>query len=289
MTTRTYRTVEGEVFPWQSQREQYPASHDPGFVLQVVEVDSHPVECLLMYDDDRELVGILNRYPSGYPGLEEPMAINIWVDPARQRRGLGTRLMAEGERRWGPYDWDAQQVTSAGHGLFEAYRNAPQPKDRSSVLSGLETQGGKRTMNRASRRAENKGSKQMASRNAGVALDPQAKIKLDPPEQAGTISVAEAAEIRERTRLLEAQQKLLTEKQDEVNDIAKMATLLRMESMAYVKNLCQDRGLDLRDDYNVQSESGIIWRTASAPPAILEDTAPAPVEDLAGANGKDEK
>lgn len=126
MTARKYRPVPGVVFSWESQAVQYEPTGNPGFRLQVEHIDgdlAHPIDCLLVYDDDRQLAGILNRYVNGFPGWEEPRSINIWVNPARQRQGYGTRLLAEAERRWGPIDWDAQRVTPAGLRLAESYRN----------------------------------------------------------------------------------------------------------------------------------------------------------------------
>lgn len=104
-----------------------------------------------------------------------------------------------------------------------------------------------------------------------------ARQPLSDPEQAGTISVAEAAEIRERKRLREKYEADLKAKQDEANDIAKIITLLRMENEQFLTKLLRDRDLNLDDDYNVMSESGLIWRTAiGIQPAevTVEDTEP---------------
>lgn len=129
---RQYRRVGAPALSWASQVVQYEPQGNPGFLLRVEHIDGypeHPIECLLLYDSDRALVGILNRYPVGFPGWEEPMAINIWVDPTRQRRGLGTALLAEAEHRWGPIDWAAQRVTPAGYGLAESYRDRTESND----------------------------------------------------------------------------------------------------------------------------------------------------------------
>lgn len=85
---------------------------------------------------------------------------------------------------------------------------------------------------------------------------------LDPPEQAGTISVAEAAEIRERKRLIEAAQDRLKAMQEEASDLSKTIQLLRVENRAFLESLCRARGLSLQDGYNVESDTGVIWRTA---------------------------
>ena len=92
---------------------------------------------------------------------------------------------------------------------------------------------------------------------------------LDQPEQVGSISVAEAAEIRERKRLREKYETDFQAKQDELGDIAKVITLLRVENEQYLQKLLRERSLSAANDYNVQSESGIIWCTAV--PASAED------------------
>lgn len=107
---------------------------------------------------------------------------------------------------------------------------------------------------------------------------------IDPPEQAGTISVGEAAEIRERKRLIEAAQDRFKVTQDDLADQAKIIQLLRVENRKYLESLCETRGLDLRDGYDVASESGIIWRTAKAveaTTAVAESVPVTPEEPVA--------
>jgi hypothetical protein len=108
----------------------------------------------------------------------------------------------------------------------------------------------------------------------------QARKPLAEPEQVGTISVAEAGEIRERKRLREKYEADLKAKQDELSDVAKVVTLLRVENEQFLQRLLRDRSLPLEDDYNVQSETGLIWRTAEAirPREVtIEETTPVAV------------
>lgn len=112
-----------------------------------------------------------------------------------------------------------------------------------------------------------------------------ARQPLAQPEQVGSISVAEAAEIRERRRLREKQEldvkdfetRLLAE-QTELDDKRKVLTLLRVEHEQFLQRLLRDRGLPMDDDYNINSESGLIFRTARSvptmPPEIVEQTKP---------------
>lgn len=93
---------------------------------------------------------------------------------------------------------------------------------------------------------------------------------LKEPEQVGSISVAEAAEIRERRRLREKYEADMKVKQDEIQDIAKVLTILRLENESYLQKLLRERGLKMDDDYNVQSDTGVIWRTAVSVEPVSE-------------------
>lgn len=138
-------------------------------------------------------------------------------------------------------------------------------------------------MNRAQRRSSDRRTvRPMAKNGKSVTTREQMfRRPLPQPEQAGTIGVGEAAEIRERNRLIEQQQKAVKAKQDEANDAAKMLTLLRMESGSFLQSLCRERGLNLDDTYNVESESGIIWRTAIGVPESEMAIKEVPAETVA--------
>jgi len=115
---------------------------------------------------------------------------------------------------------------------------------------------------------------------------------LNPPEEVGSISVAEAAEIRERRRLSESIQAQVKAKQDELNDLMKIGTVIRTEHRSYLEGLCRARGLDTRDDYNIETESGVILRTARSieaplPPVIEETTEAEPVAAEPNGSTKD--
>ena len=113
-----------------------------------------------------------------------------------------------------------------------------------------------------------------------------AREKVDPPETAATITVAEAGEIRERKRLMERLGEKVKAKQDELNDLVKIAQLMRIEHQQYLTSICRSYGLDLNDDYNVESESGVIWRTSRpAKVAAIEETAPVEAAPVAATNG----
>lgn len=119
------RSVDGPLLTWLSQWRQYPSVAEPGFHHKVEYIADHPepIDCLTLYDERHELIAILNHYPDGFPGWEEPRAINLWVEPRHQRQGIGQRMLAEFERRFGPIDWNAQRVSPAGRRLVERYRS----------------------------------------------------------------------------------------------------------------------------------------------------------------------
>jgi hypothetical protein len=94
--------VPDEVMPtWESQAVQYPRKGPAGisYFRGQATADYH-VDCLLYRNDDGELVGILNRFPRDFPPYERAGAINVWVRPDHQRRGIATDLAYECSLRW---------------------------------------------------------------------------------------------------------------------------------------------------------------------------------------------
>ena len=53
--------------------------------------------------------------------LEQAGNLNLWVHPRRQRRGIGSALLAEADKRWGPIEWHRQKFTPEGRALVETY------------------------------------------------------------------------------------------------------------------------------------------------------------------------
>jgi hypothetical protein len=115
------------------------------------------------------------------------------------------------------------------------------------------------------------------------AAAPQGTVRerVEPPEVVGDISVAEAQEIKERKRLIEAAVDKFKEGQDRLNDEAKVITLLRSENRMFLEGLLRAHSLDASDDYNIDSDLGRIVRVARAinTPPVVETTEEAePVE-----------
>lgn len=115
-----------ELYSWGSQAEQYRAQRKPGVHYERHYVGgkldrpgpgTDPVDCLLFYDADRQLAGILNHYPTT-TFWEQAGNINIWVDPVKLRRGIATALVQEALLRW-RIDAEQQRYTMAGAKLVK--------------------------------------------------------------------------------------------------------------------------------------------------------------------------
>ena len=79
------------------------------------------IKCLLCYAEDGRLIGILNYFPNGSPIADQPGDVTLVVHPEYQRRGIGTRLLAEAVARW-PIDLDSQCMTPQGEALVRAFQ-----------------------------------------------------------------------------------------------------------------------------------------------------------------------
>jgi len=116
------------VYSWEGQAAQYPPTGVPGISYFAGEVpNGKPVNCLLYRDEHGELVGILNHYDDTYWSggilpyiLEVPGNVNMWVKPSERRKGIGTALLEEAERRYGPLELHQQRYTEAGAAFVKA-------------------------------------------------------------------------------------------------------------------------------------------------------------------------
>lgn len=118
-------------YSWESQARQYAESGSPGLTLEqhMVEVDTgnevfdipadlagpnvSVIDCLLMRDEQGCLIAILNHYDGKNP-MESADAVNLWVRPDCQRRGIGTTMAQEAGRRWPGARLEDQRYTPMG-------------------------------------------------------------------------------------------------------------------------------------------------------------------------------
>lgn len=113
---RTYelKVIAAPVFSWASQHPQYPDPGEPGIQYFAGPTEFGVVDCLLYYDGDGMLRGILNHYNfDDTDALEQSGNINIFVDPTCKRQGIGTKLLDEAKRRYG-FNVEQQTYTLEG-------------------------------------------------------------------------------------------------------------------------------------------------------------------------------
>lgn len=124
----TPRATKPDIHPmeWVGQMSQFPEKGPPGLSYFKGEIDDERhVDSLLFRDDEGTLRGILYRYPFDFPPYEKKGNVNVLVDPLRQRRGIGTKLWREAEKRWG-INQRQQDYTPAG-AKFIARMNQAKP------------------------------------------------------------------------------------------------------------------------------------------------------------------
>ena len=109
---------------WETQAPQYASVHpdEPGIVYfqGTEEGVENWVDCLLMFDENLELVGILNMFNFDFPPWEVAGNVTMFVRPDRYRRGIASALMDEARRRW-TVDFDQQEYTREGAAFINRY------------------------------------------------------------------------------------------------------------------------------------------------------------------------
>lgn len=109
-----------DIFSWDSQGKQYPATGEPGISYFRGDVsDTVWVDCLLYRDDDGTLRGVLNHYPVDND-FERAGNFNLFVQPSHYRQGIGTALVTEADLRW-DIDFAQQRYTPNGASLVAKY------------------------------------------------------------------------------------------------------------------------------------------------------------------------
>lgn len=105
---------------WESQVCQYPTRGPKGISYFRGECpDGEYVDCLLFRDKSGKVRGILNHYPNDMP-LEKKGNVNLYVHRKFQRRGIGSKLLAEADRRWS-LNFEQQRFTPEGWAFVQTY------------------------------------------------------------------------------------------------------------------------------------------------------------------------
>jgi hypothetical protein len=79
----------------------------------------------------------------------------------------------------------------------------------------------------------------------------------------GEISAAEAREIKTLNDLV-------TETQKDLQHAQRVAQVVQMHRLTFLRSLIEQRGLDAADLYNIDDDSGSIWRTHELVTPLLE-------------------
>jgi len=102
------------VFSFAGQAGQYPQYGMPGISYFKGVISAKVwVNCLLFRDEHGILLGVLNHYPMTSV-WEEAGNVNVFIDPAHKRKGIGTALVAECIARWGQINTAQQRFTPEG-------------------------------------------------------------------------------------------------------------------------------------------------------------------------------
>lgn len=88
------------MFSWASQVQQYPWRGPEGISYFAGVMPNGTVHCLLYRERRGHVVGILNYYDKDFPPFEKAGNVNIFIHKNFKRRGIGTALWKEAQRRW---------------------------------------------------------------------------------------------------------------------------------------------------------------------------------------------
>lgn len=134
---RYQQTIPWMVLNWGNQEWQYGDAQPtaPGILYFKGMVRDDWVDCLLMYDENLELIGILNYYARDFPPWEVAGNVTMFTRPDRFRRGIASTLLDEARRRW-PIDLDKQEFTRDGAAFVNRYVQQRKLLDGSSRVAG---------------------------------------------------------------------------------------------------------------------------------------------------------
>lgn len=105
------------VQPWKDVAANHPKRGPVGISHERVNpgpaYGDVPIDVLLHRNRKGRLTGVLYYYPQAVAHYVPAGAVHMWVDPARQGRGVGRALAVEAVRRW-PINLGVQRYTEGG-------------------------------------------------------------------------------------------------------------------------------------------------------------------------------
>ena len=110
-----------DIFSWQNQSAQFPQHGSRIVYFEGVMGDGKWVDCLLYYDKEHNLSGILYHYPFDFT-YEKRGKCNILVKPDKRRQRIATALLKKGIKRF-KIDLNIQTYTDSGKHFIMAYRS----------------------------------------------------------------------------------------------------------------------------------------------------------------------
>ncbi|RYP84241.1 hypothetical protein EKO23_16405 [Nocardioides guangzhouensis] len=106
---------------WPVVAREHPRVGPPGIRHEVLwHRTGKSADCLSWRDNAGQVRGLLYHYRCDFPPYERRGNVNLLIDPAWHRRGLGSYLLAEADRRW-ELDFSQQSYTTAGLALVRTH------------------------------------------------------------------------------------------------------------------------------------------------------------------------
>lgn len=105
---------------WLRRKNRYEATGEPGLTERPAKHCGKLVNQLLYRDDDGVLIAVITHYPQMIIPFKMKGEVDLVVDPAHRRKGLGMMLIKEASKRW-DIQAKAQRYTPASAALTNAY------------------------------------------------------------------------------------------------------------------------------------------------------------------------
>jgi hypothetical protein len=119
---------------WPVVTREHPRLGPPGLRHAVLRHHSGgTADCLSWRDKTGQVRGLLYHYRCDFPPHERRGNVNLWIDPAWHRHGLGSDLLVEADRRWN-LNFAQQSYTTAGLALVRAHLGLTARQPSSSVF-----------------------------------------------------------------------------------------------------------------------------------------------------------